>query len=103
VILPKRNEIFTDWDSRGAMEFGLKQLRMLQIRGHAEGWRIHIYRSRTRGHYHGVFTTPRDMDYKERITYACILGSDLTRELMNYARVEAGAPWPILFIEKGKA
>lgn len=102
VILPKLNEVFIDWDSRAAMNFGREQLLRIQQCGHGDEWILQAYRSRTPGHFHGVLTLPQPILRVEAIALSAILGGDLHRERLNYCRVLSGAPWPILFIEARK-
>lgn len=99
--LPKANEAFVDWDGPKWMADGMMQWRLIQEYGHWQGYTIEWRGSRTRGHYHAIVTATHDLDDMERILIACLLRTDPNSARLNYCRVLAKAPWPIIFIEKG--
>ena len=94
-----KNEAFVDWDSANDMYSGLMQWRLIQEYGHWQGYTLDWSPSRTRGHYHAVVTATGPLSNMQRIFIAMLLRTDPNSARLNYCRVLADAPWPILFIE----
>src|SRR5271156_5913558 len=99
VRLPMPNEAFVDWDSTAAMADGLMQWRLIQEYGHWQGWKISWHPSRTRGHYHAIVKATYPITNFTKVLVACLLRTDPNSARLNYCRVLARAPWPILLIE----
>ncbi len=96
VVFPKPNELFLDIDTEASMRRfvrGVSRLRRVSyvVRSSPSG---------LPGRYHIVVTMPRPVSPLERIALQAMLGSDLTRELLSWMRIQRGIDEPTLFFER---
>ena len=99
-ILPAPNQIQIDLDSPAALKFFLRQFRILQLRSETYGkqfrFRKTILRSRG-GHWHAIVERDKPAFLPlERVALQAALGSDCTRELLNYMRILHGSNRPCM-------
>lgn len=107
-VICRQNQIQADIDeknARAARRSLRKTLTALNILERETGFRyraIEAHHSKSGKGIHVTVTLPGPLPAIERIFFACLLGSDKWRELLNYVRVCKRSPKPILFWEKGK-
>lgn len=101
VVLPRANELLIDIDSSRQLEiFDRNYPRLIRYVGVID--RIEkASRSGEYGRRHITVVLERDVTPTERILLQAVLGSDLTREFLSYARILEGDPNPTLFLENG--
>jgi hypothetical protein len=61
---------------------------------------ISLERSRSGKHWHAEISLSKPLPVMTRIALAAIMGSDRSRELCNFERVQFKSPYPILFFKK---
>ncbi|HJR08449.1 MAG TPA: hypothetical protein VJ842_14400 [Pyrinomonadaceae bacterium] len=88
-----------DLDSIKAMRVLVSHRALLRRYGLSIGWIWKIAASKTPGHAHVTITLPRPLPILHRILLACVLGSDRTRETLNYIRARRHSRLNILFFE----
>lgn len=96
VVFPRSNELFLDIDTSSAME---KFVRGVAHLGDVPyiGWPSPSGRP---GRYHIVVTLPRPVSALERLALQSMLGSDSTREILSWLRLQRGIGEPTIFFER---
>lgn len=106
IIEPKAKEIQIDIDGyRAAQEFN-RRARLFARFVDVSHWTMRVERSRSRKPFHFHVTVKiakqplGSLSIREPlhgVLVASLLGSDSTREIINYARVTENRPYPICF------
>lgn len=103
VVLPKKNELFLDFDN--ATDY-IAHRRLLVIV--QEFYAVTVVRdtpspSGKPGHHHVVLKMHEDITETERVLLQAALGSDRKRELLAWVRIKIEDKHPTLFFEKPKS
>lgn len=99
IVQPKPNELFLDLDSAADRAVFDKQLAILK-RHYVVKW-VNVRPSKSGGERrHAVVTLQNPVDEKTRIFLQALLGSDRTRELLGFIRLDRNLPaLPNIFFE----
>ncbi len=95
VVFPKPDELFIDIDSPAAMRKFVRGVTHL----HGVTYVVRPSPSMRDGRHHVVVTMPFPVTPLARIALQAMLGSDLTREMLSWLRLNRGIQEPTLFFE----
>lgn len=99
-IPAKSNQLQIDLDGWQALMRHTHSYFLLDREGLTQGWKPHLKRSETNGHYHLTINLPKPLPVERRILLQALLGSDLSREVYNFIRSTRNSPLPIVFFEQ---
>lgn len=96
VVFPSPRELQIDIDSAESMDVFMENIDRLKH----DGYEVRPSPSRAIGHYHITVRLLYEVTPLERIALQAMLGSDLTREILSYARLQRGIVQPTIFFER---
>lgn len=99
VVLPAPNELFVDIDDFASLAVFRKNVERLKEYMPCT-WEERESPSGLPDHRHMVVTLEEDVDPFERIALQALLGSDRTREMLSWQRLQRYEANPTLFFER---
>jgi hypothetical protein len=98
VVFPEPTQLFVDIDTPAGLRTFVQNLPRLR----GASYTVRPSQSGLPGHFHVTVAMSRPVSPIERIALQAMLGSDLTREILSWLRIQRGIEEPTIFFEREK-